>query len=58
MKTTIEDDQLMYYDYLNDNIDQSKKENTSKVKALYISCLLNMAGILLYKNYYFYYDYS
>ena len=52
MKNTIEDDHLLYYDYIdmnhnddnNDN-DNNKNIKIDKVKSLYISCLLNIAGI-------------
>jgi hypothetical protein len=51
MKNTIEDDHLLYYDYIdmnhnNNNDDKDGNDDKDKVKSLYISCLLNIAGIL------------
>jgi len=45
MKNTIEDDHLLYYDYIDMNHNNDNDDN-DKVKSLYISCLLNIAGIL------------
>ena len=54
MKNTIEDDHLLYYDYIdmnhnnnnNNNDDNDDNDGKDKVKSLYISCLLNIAGTL------------
>ena len=49
MKSTIEDDQLLYYDYIemnrsNDEDNDDILSNFDKVKSFYISCLLNIAS--------------
>jgi len=51
MKTTIEDDQLIYYDYIemnrnkcNDDHNYDNQSKLDRVKSLYISCLLNIAS--------------
>lgn len=49
MKSTIEDDQLLYYDYIemnrsNDEDNDDILSNLDKVKSFYISCFLNIAS--------------
>jgi hypothetical protein len=50
MKTTIEDDHLIYYDCIDlinnndEDDDEMKNIKIDKVKSFYITCLLNIAG--------------